>query len=316
MKNITIIGGGLSGLAASCYLAQKGLNVTIIDKNKDMGGRLSYFKEEGFTFDLGPSWYWMPDIFDNFFNDFNKKVEDYYDLVRLDPSYKFFFKNKQINMPSNYNNVLDIFDQNEPSSSYKLNKFIKRGENKYKISMSGFIELPNLSIREYLSYSVLKHIFSLDFMISLRKHIKHYFKNKNLKKMLEFPSMFLGGTPDNTPALYSLMNYADIKGGTWYPKGGMFQITKAFATLSKELGVKHINDTEIKKLEINNNGIIKKALSSNGNEYKSDIFICCAEYPFVQQKLIDKKYRSYSSEYWKKRDVAPSALIFYLGIKK
>ena len=316
MKNITIIGGGLSGLAASCYLAQKGLNVTIIDKNKDMGGRLSYFKEEGFTFDLGPSWYWMPDIFDNFFNDFNKKVEDYYDLVRLDPSYKFFFKNKQINMPSKYNNVLEIFDQNEPNSSHKLNKFIKRGENKYKISMSGFIELPNLSLREYVSYSVLKNIFSLDFIISLRKHIKYYFKNKNLKRMLEFPSMFLGGTPDNTPALYSLMNYADIKGGTWYPKGGMFQITKAFVTLSKELGVKHINDTEIKKLEINNNGIIKKALGSNGDEYKSDIFICCAEYPFVQQKLIDKKYRSYSSEYWEKRDVAPSALIFYLGISE
>ena len=313
MKKITIIGGGLSGLAASCYLAKSNYKVTIIDKNESMGGRLSSFEKDGFKFDYGPSWYWMPDIFENFFKDFNKKVSDYYELKRLDPSYKFFFEDDSTLIPSNFSEIKKEYDKMDKDSSDQLDKFINKGEKKYNISMNGFIDLPNLSIKEYLSKDVLKHFFSLDFFISLRRHIKKYFNNKKIRKMLEFPSMFLGGTPDNTPGLYSLMNYSDIKGGTWYPMGGMIEITKAFTSLSKELGVIHINKTEIERLVIENFSI-KEARSTNGKIYKSDAFLCSAEYPFVQNSLIEKKYRTYNKKYWSNRKVAPSALIFYLGL--
>ena len=315
MKNITIIGGGISGLSASCYLAKNNYNVTIIDKNKNPGGRLSFIEDNGFIFDLGPTWYWMPDIFDKFFNDFNKNVSDYYSLSRLDPSYKFFLSDKEYDIPVDINELYNVFETIEKGSSNNLKKFMDQAKKKYDISMSRFIELPNHSFKEYISFSMLKYSISLDIFKSLRQHIASFFKSKKIKDMLEFPSMFLGGTPNNTPALYSLMNYADIIGGTWYPKGGMNQVSKGFEKLSKELGVKHIYNEEIIDLQIIDNKV-DQAVSLSGNIYRSDQYICCAEYPYVQMKLLNKQYRSYQSSYWSKKNIAPSALIFYLGLSE
>ena len=315
MKKVTIIGGGLSGLSAACYLAKNNFDVTLIDKNKKPGGRLTAIKENGFVFDLGPTWYWMPDVFDKFFNDFNKKVSDYYDLKRLDPSYKFFASNKQFDVPEDLDKLHKILEDFEPGSSNEFDKFMSQAKRKYEISMNSFIYLPNNSFREYISISMLKYLFSLDLFKSLRKHISSFFRSKTIRDLLEFPSMFLGGTPKNTPALYSLMNYADIIGGTWYPMGGMSKVSEGFAKLSKELGVKHIFNEEIEIFKFKNNKI-DLALSKSGKEYSSDIFICCAEYPHVQMNLIDAKHRSYKSSYWNKKNIAPSALIFYLGLSE
>ena len=315
MKKIVIIGGGLSGLAASCYLAKNNYDVTLIDKNESVGGRLTSIDQDGFIFDLGPTWYWMPDVFDKFFNDFNKKTSDYYKLVRLEPSYKFFANKCNYDISSNENDLNNMFESIESGSSIKMQKFMKEAAIKYKVSMDHFIYKPNLSIREYFSLSVLKYFFSLDLLRSLRNHISSFFKSKIIKDMLEFPSMFLGGTPKNTPALYSLMNYADIIGGTWYPMGGMAEVSNGFGKLSIELGVKHVLNEEISSFEIEDNEI-KKIKSKNGNSYDADYFICCAEYPFVQMNLLDEKHRTYKQNYWNKRDIAPSALIFYLGLSE
>ena len=191
MKDITIIGGGLSGLSASCYLAKNNYNVTLIDKNEGPGGRLSKINESGFTFDLGPSWYWMPDVFEKFFNDFDKSVSDYYELKRLDPSYKFFINGAQYDIPAEINDIYNLFETIETGSSKKLKKFLKQAKDKYDISMNHFIHLPNNSFKEYLSFSVLKYTFKLDVFKSLRKHISSFFNSKTINDMLEFPSMFL-----------------------------------------------------------------------------------------------------------------------------
>ena len=315
MIKINIIGGGLSGLAASCYLAKHGFDVTLIDKNKNLGGRLTSFNKNGFKFDMGPTWYWMPDVFDSFFSDFNKKVSDYYTLKRLDPSYKFFINSNEYDIPVNEKKLYSVFESIENGSSYNLKQFLSQAKKKYEISMKKFIYLPNKSIFEYLSFSLLKNIFILDIFKSLRNHISSFFKSKSIKNMLEFPSMFLGGTPINTPALYSLMNFADIVGGTWYPMGGMQEVSNGFEKLSKELGVKHIYNEEIENFKVDNRTIVE-ALSKSGEIYKADVFICCAEYPFVQSKLLKKKYRTYNSKYWSSKNIAPSALIFYLGFSE
>ena len=315
MKKVTIIGGGLSGLVASCYLAKNNYDVTLIDKNNKMGGRLSFFKKNGFTFDLGPSWYWMPDVFESFFKDFNKNINDYYQLKRINPSYKFFLTNKDISIPINIDEIYKLFDRIESDSSIELKEFIKQAGKKYDISMNHFIHLPNKSLKEYFKFSILRDFLSLDLFKSLRSHILSFFKNKDLRYILEFPSMFLGGSPKNTPALYSLMNYADIVYGTWYPMGGMYKITESVCDLSKELGVKHVLNEEIINFKINNKKI-ENIVSKNKNKYKSDFYICCAEYPHVQMKLINSKNRSYNANYWSKRNVAPSALIFYLGFSE
>tara|TARA_Y100001970_G_scaffold292102_1_gene431947 strand:+ start:1038 stop:2513 length:1476 start_codon:yes stop_codon:yes gene_type:complete len=313
MKRITIIGGGLSGLAASCYLAKNNFKVQLIEKNNSLGGRINLVTEKGFIFDSGPSWYWMPEVFEQFFKDFGKHVSDFYNLKRLDPSYKYFTNKTSYDIPASSDKLNELFEKIEPGSSLKLQKFIKESHRKYEISMNKFIYLSNNSIADYLSVSMLKYLFSLDIFKSLRKHISRFFKQKVLRELLEFPSMFLGGTPNNTPALYSLMNYADIVGGTWYPIGGMYKISEAFSDLSKELGVMHILNEEIEEFNIKDGKIIS-AKSKNKTEYFADVFLCCAEYPHVQLKLINDKYRSYKNSYWNNKDVAPSALIFYLGI--
>ena len=314
-KKITIIGGGLSSLSASCYLARGGHDVTIVEKNESMGGRLSSFSSNGFIFDMGPSWYWMPDVFESFFLDFNKDIEDYYELRRIDPSYKFFMNKSEVKMPTNINDIYSLFEMHEEGSSEKLKDFLAQAKKKYDISMKHFINLPNITPLEYFSKSILRHSLSLDLFKSLRRHISKYFRSKPLTQMLEFPSMFLGGSPENTPALYSLMNYADIVNGTWYPMGGMMQVAKSFEKLSRELGVKHILNDEICNFNIKNNHLHFIA-SKNNNTYSSDFYISCAEYPHIQTDILDSNNRSYNKKYWEKRDVAPSALIFYLGLSK
>ena len=314
MKSVTIIGGGLSALSASCYLAKQNFEVTIIDKNNSMGGRLSSYSVDGFTFDMGPSWYWMPDIFEDFFSDFDRDINDYYKLERLNPSYKFFFEDEMVDISKDIDDLYKIFEEYEPGSSLNLKKFIDEANMKYEVSMKNFIELANISLKEYLSLSVIKYFKSLTLTKPLRKHIASYFKHKKLRNMLEFPSMFLGGSPQNTPALYSLMNYADIVNGTWYPKGGMIEIAKGFTKLSKELGVNHVLNEDIDSLNVTHNSI--DYASSSSTKYKSDFYISCAEYPHVQTKLLSKKHRSYTPKYWDKKNVAPSSLIFYLGLSK
>ena len=315
MNNITIIGAGVAGISAACYLSKAGFKVTVVDKNDKAGGRLSQFKSNGFTFDKGPSWYWMPDVFDEFFNDFNKKTSDYYNLVRLDPSYQFITKNHNYNVPANFSELCSLFDKIEPKSSKALIKYIDIAEHKYNLSIDNFLNLSGQSLTELINPSIIKNIHKLNIFISLRKHIRKYFKNEDLIKILEFPSMFLGGTPSNTPGVYSMMNFADTKGGTWYPMGGMYEIVNGMMEIAKNSGVNFEFEKNIDGFEIKENNI-QKILCANTELRKPDHVISNCEYPFTQINLLPKKNRSYSKKYWASRKLAPSAIIFYLGLSK
>ena len=315
MKEITIIGSGVAGLSSACYLSKAGFKVKVLEKNAKAGGRLSQFERNGFTFDKGPSWYWMPDIFDNFFKDFNKNTSDYYNLKRIDPSYQFITKNDAYRIPANFDKLCELFDRVEKKSSESLIKYINLAENKYKLSIDKFLNLSGESYTELINPSILKNIHKLNIFISLRSHIKKYFRNEDLIKLLEFPSMFLGGTPLNTPGVYSMMNFADIKGGTWYPMGGMYKIVDAMKEIAIELGVDFNFNNTVNGFDIKNNQI--KGIIGNDNKvYHSDHIVSNCEYPFTQLNIIDNKSRSYSEKYWSSRKIAPSAIIFYLGISK
>ena len=315
MKEITILGSGVSGLSAACYLSKAGFKVTVLEKNSVAGGRLSQFKKNGFTFDKGPSWYWMPDIFDNFFKDFNKKTDDFYTLERLDPSYQFITKNKMYNIPANFDNLCELFERVEKNSSKSLINYVSLAKQKYELSIDNFLNLTGTSYTELINPAILKNIHKLNIFISLRKHINKYFKNDDLRKLLEFPSMFLGGTPSNTPGVYSMMNFADIKGGTWYPIGGMYEIVNAMKSIAIEQGVTFKYNKNVSKFNVQDREI--NHVLCNGNElYKSDHFVANCEYPFVQSNMLDKDNRTYSHKYWESRKIAPSAIIFYLGISK
>ena len=314
-KTVTIIGSGVSGISAACYLAKAGFKVTIMEKNSIPGGRLSQFNQNGFIFDKGPSWYWMPEVFDNFFNDFGKETNDFYALKRLDPSYQFITKNKSYNIPANFEMLCELFESIEKNSSKSLIEYMRIAENKYRLSIDNFLNLKGESYFELINPSIIKNIHKLNIFISLRRHIKKYFKHPDLIKLLEFPSMFLGGTPSNTPGVYSMMNFADIKEGTWYPMGGMYQIINAMKKIAIDLGVEFKFKKNINGFNIVND-IITEASFNNDSTIKADHYVSNCEYPFIQSEILDENHRSYSKKYWGSRKIAPSAVIFYLGLTK
>ena len=261
---------------------------------------------------MGPSWYWMPDVFEKYFGDFGKKPEDYYDLIRLDPSYKIFFPNEDINIPANLSELKALFESWEPGAGAQLENFLNEASVKYDLGMNKLVLKPGKNLMEYAEWDVFKNLFKLNIFNSFKNYTEKYFKDKRILQILEFPILFLGATAQTTPALYSLMNFADIKLGTWYPQGGMHKIVEGMQKLAVEKGVTfHFNAT-VHKINTGNDHV--QSLLVNDQIVEFDQIVAGADYHFVEQKLLDKPQRNYSEKYWQKRDMAPSSLIFYLGV--
>jgi phytoene desaturase len=314
-KKVIVIGAGFSGLAAASVLAYNGFDVTILEKNSTPGGRARKFTEKGFAFDMGPSWYWMPDVFDNFFALFGKTTRDYYRLKRLDPSYRFYFgKNDIVDVPATLSGIVDIFEKEESGAGGKLIKFLKEAEYKYKVSMNKFIYKSSLSVFEFVSPEILSSVFKLQMFRSFDSHLKQYFKSSRLRQMLEFPILFLGGTAKSTPALYSLMNYGDIKLGTWYPEGGMYKVVEGMVELASSFGVKILYNTPVETLEVKDGSIT--SVIAAGKRFSAPYVLASADYQYVEEYMLPLEYRSYSEKYWDSRVLSPSSLIFFLGIDK
>ena len=315
MKKVIIIGAGFSGLAAASVLAQQGFDVTVLEKNSTPGGRARKFSENGFTFDMGPSWYWMPDVFEKFFAIFNKQPSDFYQLHRLDPSYRFYFgPGEVVDMPATFSEITEIFEKEEPGAGAALTNFLEEAEYKYKIAMSKFVYKPGLSVLEFAQPEMLASVFRLHMFRSFDSHLKHHFKSARLRQMLEFPILFLGGTGKTTPALYSLMNYGDIKLGTWYPVGGMYQLVEGMVKLATSLGVKFVFNSPVEKFEFKGDQI--SAVIANGQRLEAPYILASADYQYVETQLLPYGYRSYMEKYWNSRVLSPSSLIFYVGINK
>ncbi len=315
MKKVIVIGAGFAGLSAATSLAKSGFDVTLLEKNSSQGGRARKLEIDGFTFDMGPSWYWMPDVFENFFKEFDTTVAEQYDLIRLDPSYAVFFsKDEVLRIPANLNEFYQLFEKHEPGSSVPLKKFLADAEYKYNVSMSDFVHKPSLSILEFIDFRILNAALRMDLFKSISKYIRNHFSNPQLIQLLEFPVLFLGAKPNETPALYSMMNYADIVLGTWYPQGGMYKIVEAMVNVAVKQGVKIKTDETVSKINIENGQAV--SVVSNGKVYKADIVIGAGDYHHIEQNLLDEKYRNYTQTYWKSRKMAPSCLMYYLGIDK
>ena len=312
-KSISIIGSGFSSLSAACYLAKMGHNVEVFEKNDDFGGRARQFKEDGFTFDMGPSWYWMPDVFERFFKDFDFKVEDFYSLKKLNPAYNVYFgKNDFIAIPDSLDKIYQVFENEEKGSSKKLKKFISRAKDNYKIAVTDMLyKMPGLSPLELISLDTIKRLGY--FFSNIKKEVNKDFKNPKLRSILEFPVLFLGAESSNTPAFYNFMNYADFGLGTWQPTNGFFDVVNAMISVGKKLGVKYHNNSNIDEIITIKN--YATGIRVNDKIINSDIVLSGADYNHTE-KLLPKNLRQYSEKYWSKRVLAPSSLLFYLGFDK
>ena len=313
-KKVTIIGAGISSLSTAAFLGKAGYDVTILEKNATIGGRARQFEVDGFVFDMGPSWYWMPDVFEAFYNKFNYTTSDFYDLVRLDPSYAVFWQDgDKTNVPADENELMQWFEKMEPGSSAHLKTFLSEAKYKYEVGMKDLVHKPSLKLTEFADMRILKGLVKLNLLSSFSKYIRKHFKNEKILSLLEFPILFLGAMPKDTPALYSLMNYADISLGTWYPMGGMHKFIEAFERIAKENGVKIEVNQEVTGIK-SSNGKVTHVVTKNG-EVETDILVSGADYQHTDDKILAEK-ANYSEKYWDSRTMAPSCLLFYLGIDK
>ena len=315
MAKISVIGSGFSGLAASTLLAKKGHEVILLEKKETIGGRARVFEKDGFLFDMGPSWYWMPDIFENFFKQFGKSTSDFFELKKLDPGFQLFFGGGEIiPIPAEKEKLHELFELIEKGSSLKLEKFLKEGKFKYEIGMQNLATKPAISWLEFASFEVISGALRSHVFKSMKSYVRQYFKDPRLIALMEFPVLFLGAKPDNIPALYSLMNYSALVQGTFYPMGGMYKIVEAMKNIAKKNGVSIKTGCNVEKILIDNKKIF--ALKTNDSIIKSDAVIASGDYHHIEQNLLEPPYRNYKASYWDKKILAPSSLIFYLGVSK
>lgn len=313
-KSVVVIGSGFAGLSAGSFMAREGWSVTVIEKNETAGGRARQLKDKGFTFDMGPSFYWMPDVFDRYFAQFGKKVSDYYSLERLDPSYRIYWDDNYTDIPADFEELKKIFESLETGSSEKLEKYLRGAAYKYEVGINKLVYKPGLSLGEFIDWQTISGVFKLEVFTSIKKHIEKYFKHPKLRQLMEFPVLFLGALPQDTPALYSLMNYADIKGGTWYPRGGMYAVVEGMYKLAIELGVTFRFGENVKEILVD--GSTARKVITDKSSYEANVVISGADYHFTEKNLLPVRYQTYQDKYWEKRVMAPSCLMYYVGLNK
>ena len=312
-RSVHIIGSGFSSLSAASYLAKAGYKVTVLEKNDTLGGRARQYKNMGFTFDIGPTWYWMPDVFEKFFADFGKKPNDFYQLDRLKPGYQVYFDvNDSITVPGNLDTIYKIFEDEEKGSSKHLKSFLASARDNYDIAVKKMVYKPGISPLELVSTETIARVSQ--FFSTIRKDVRKNIKSNKLIQILEFPVLFLGAKPSNTPAFYNFMNYADFGLGTWHPKGGMYKVVEGMVSLAKSLGVEFVTNAAVDKIVTDSNNAVK-SLQVNGEEIATDLLLSGADYHHTEQ-LLDNNLRQYSEKYWSKKTFAPSSLLFYVGFDK
>lgn len=312
MKRIVIIGGGFAGLSAACYMAHQGCDVILLEKNKTIGGRARQYKRDGFTFDMGPTFYWMPDIFEKFFNDFGKTSGDYYTLRRLNPGYEVYFdKGKSITLSAQLDEIMSTFEQHEPGSSRFLKRFLRDAGFNYDVAINKVVYKPGKSPLELVMPATVMRSFQ--FVSSLSHTVRRNIKSPYLRQILEFPVIFLGAKPSDIPAFYCFMNYADMVLGTWHIQGGMYNLVEGMKQLALSLGVQIRTSAPV------DNILTDKDCATGitvGDEFiPADVVISGADYHH-SETLLDPACRNYTEKYWSRKVMAPSALLYYVAFDR
>ncbi|TDS17412.1 phytoene desaturase family protein [Sphingobacterium paludis] len=311
---VAIIGSGFSGLSAACYLAAAGYEVEVYEKNETIGGRARQFEtKEGFRFDMGPSWYWMPDVIADFFQDFGHNVADFYKLTSLNPQFEMVFEKESLSVPEGLGELRKLFEATEEGAGSRFDTFMEAARYKYEVGMKDFVTKPCHSWWEFVSPKIAKSAMKLNLLTDFRKYVRQYFKNPKLVALMEFPVIFLGAAPKDIPAMYSLMNYGGYGLGTWYPEGGFVQVVEAMAKLARGLGVRFHLGQAVRRILLEGSHVV--GIQLDEETVICDAVVGSADYQHVES-LLPAEARNYSAYYWEKKTFAPSCLIFYLGFKR
>ncbi|WP_414838290.1 phytoene desaturase family protein [Candidatus Nanosalina sp. VS9-1] len=312
-EKIVVIGGGFGGLSAACFLGKKGFEVELVEKNDSVGGRASVLEEDGYRFDMGPSWYLMPDIFERFFNRFDRDPEDFYSLTRLDPNYSIFFKDgDRMDVPADPEEASELFETYEDGAGEAFQRYLEKSEETYDIGMNEFVLKDRNNFRDYISLDVLRNARGISLIKKMQDHVEEYFDNPKLQQVMQYTLVFLGGSPENTPALYNLMSHVDFNMGVYYPEGGIYSVIEGMKELAEEQGVKFSTGEEVRKIDRRDG---KNFVETEDREIEADAVVSNADYAFTETELLPEKFTTYDKDYWDSRTYAPSAFLMYLGVE-
>jgi phytoene desaturase len=313
-SDAVVIGGGFGGLSTACYLADAGADVTLLEKNEQLGGRASRLEVDGFRFDMGPSWYLMPDVFERFFGHFGREPSDYYELTRLDPHYRIFFKDgDRVDMVPDLEANREVFESYEPGAGERFDEYLRKSKQNYEVGMEHFVYEDRASISDYLDWNVAKNARGLSLIGSMQDHVEKYFQHPKLQQIMQYTLVFLGGAPNNTPALYNLMSHVDFNMGVYYPENGLGGVVDGIAELGEELGVEFLTDSPAAEIRGREGAFVTR--TEDGREFYSDYVVSDADYRHTEMELLPPEKRQYDADYWESRTYAPSAFLLYLGVE-
>jgi phytoene desaturase len=308
-----IIGAGFGGISAAGLLARRGHDVTVVEQLDHAGGRATVWEDRGFRFDLGPSWYLMPDVYERFFQLMGSSASRELDLRRLDPAYRVFFApDDWVDVPSDLEATYALFDSFEPDGAAKLRRYLHQAAHQYEVAMGGFVYRRYRRPTDLLNYRMLKEGARLRVFRSLDSHVRRYFSSDRARKVLEYSMVFLGGAPNNTPALYNIMSHVDLNLGVWYPMGGMGAVVASMQRLAHKEGVRFQFGTPVRRIRVSGGRV--SGVETDDGLLPADIVVANADYHHVETMLLAPDERQYGDSYWRSRVIAPSAFLVYLGL--
>ncbi|WP_252698471.1 phytoene desaturase family protein [Natronosalvus vescus] len=311
--SVVVIGAGIGGLSTACYLADAGATVRVIEKNDQLGGRASRLEEAGFRFDMGPSWYLMPDVFERFFATFDRTPADYYELTHLDPHYRIFFKDgDRVDITPDLERTKDVFEAYEDGAGDALERYLETSRENYEVGMKHFVYEDRERLRDYLDLDVARQARGLSLLGSMQGHVEKYFDHPKLQQIMQYTLVFLGGSPRNTPALYNLMSHVDFNLGVWYPENGLGGVIDGIADLGSELGVEYETGRPATEIKGHAGSFL---VETPDGPLTADYVVSNADYAHTEQELLATERRGYAADYWASRTYAPSAFLLYLGVE-
>jgi phytoene desaturase len=312
-ESVAIVGAGFGGLSAACHLADRGADVEILERHDRVGGVANRIEVNGFSFDTGPSWYLMPETFERFFRAFDRSPDDYYELTRLDPQYRLFWRDgDRADVTADLDAVRDLFESYEDGAAAALDRYLEDAAEAYEVGMERFVYKDRSRLRDLVDLDVARSARGLTLLGTMDDHVAEFFEEPKLQQIVQYSLVFLGGSPHNTPALYSLMTHVDLELGVYYPKGGIYNVVEGIADLSRDLGVRFSTGEAVEWIDRAGEGF---HLETESRTLSPDRVVCNANPAHVEQDLLPPAGRRYGEDYWDSRTYAPSAHMLYLGVR-
>jgi len=309
----TVVGAGFGGLSTAASLADAGVDVQVLERHDRPGGHAGVLERDGFRFDTGPSWYLMPDVFERFFARFDREPTDYYELERLDPQYRVLWKDGDaVTIEPHRRNVHEVFESYEAGAGDALQRYLDRAERNYELAMNRVVYEGRERLRDFVDPDLLPLAPRLRLFGSVDDYVSRYVDHPKLKQLLEYTLVFLGGSPYDAPALYTIMSHVDLNGNVFYPDGGIAGVVDALADLCTELGVEIRTGVDVEAIG-GSAGAFE--LETTAGTFQSDVVVSNANPAHVERDLLAPEVVDRDPDYWDDRTYAPSALMLYLGVE-